>query len=1142
MSIGQDIRHPEWDERTRGAIAYARDVALGRAGADRPLAGKILRSPHAHARILAIDTSDAERAAGVAAVLTARDLPERTYVDYGAGDRTALARGLVSHFGQEVAILAAETEEQAVRALERIRVRYRVLPAATGSDEALRPRARPVRPEAGASNVAAPLDRSFGDPASARAASRRLFRGRYAYGIQAHACMEPQSALASWDADESVLHLWTPTQSARNLQFEIAHMTGLETGQVHLHAVAVGGDFGARVRASEIEVLAAHLSMRASRPVLIALGRDEEFAHTKHQHGSRVELETGVDDDGLIVYRKAGITVENGDFTHGGTSMMSYCSILLAAQHRLAGAVVEGRSVYVNRRAGGSFRGAGGPQAVFAVESQVDEIADALSVDPAEFRLRNVNRPGETTITGWEIGSAHVAECIEAVRERLGWDEMRKRGGSGRGVGIAVAMHISGAVVSPGTSRAEAAVEVGHNGGITLSSGCSDAGTGETALIVQICAHELGVGPEDIAFQVMDTALTPVDPGAGASRATYTTGNAVRVAAEAMAGALRGQASRRLGVEPGDVVLRGGFAEAAGRRCPIGELASGHPDSRNGTLRIQREHVAEVPVVSMAAEDSGFGNLSPSYGFAAHGVEVEVDRETGEVRVLRVVAAHDAGTVINPVGARSQVVGGVAMGLGAATGEQLLFHGGRPAITGYADYFLPRAGKTPPVEVVFVGEASPRGPYGAKGLAEIALMPTAAAVANAVAHATGIRVRTLPITPDRILAGRPEQGVRTPSPWRRPGRWWAEAVRRAYPLGLHHALHRWGTRLARPAARPAEIRAIERAADGADAVARLAGRPEAMPIGGGTEVIVARGQRLVSPEVLVDLSGCPDLSGIGADGDGDLRLGGAATLSEAARALGASALAGDRAIADAIDSIASAQIRERATIAGNLCQANRCWFYRSGFACYKRGGPTCPCYAVTGDHGHFHAIAGAGRCQAVTPSDLATVFPALDAVVTAEGPAGRRDIAAADLYSGPGETVLGRGEIIREVTVPAAARQRSCRFEKMALGEGGFAVVSACVSAALNPEGEVADCRVVLGGVANTPWRALRVEKAMSGRRLSEASIRRLSGAWTAGAHPLANNGWKVEAARGVLARALAAFAAPGRTEEGTDGPGGCDG
>ena len=1120
MTIGDLVRHPEWQARTSGAIDYTGDVRL-----DNMLVGKILRSPHAHARILDIDTTGANGIDGVAAVLTANDLPDRNYLDYGQQDRPALAHGVVRHFGQEIALVAAETAAQADRAIDAIHVRYRVLRPVTDAIAALQHSATSVHPERGHANVATSLIRRFGDPDAGKRRTVYRTKAEYHYGIQAHACMEPQSVLASWDVENGVMNLWAPTQAARNHQLEVAHMLGLELDQVRLHRVAVGGDFGSRVRATDIETLAATLSRHTSRPVMIALSRADEFAHNKHQHASRIELETGIDDTNALTFREARITVENGAFVHGGSNMMSYCSILLGAQYRLEGAEIEGQSVYTHRRPGGSFRGAGGPQAVFAIESQMDELADERGLDPIDLRLRSVNQPGDQTITGWEIGSCGVVACIEAVRERLDWDQARKLTGSGRGVGIAIAMHCSGAIVSPGTSRAEAIVEIGHNSGISLASGCSDPGTGESTVITQICAEQLGVDPSTIDLRLMDTATTPYDPGGGASRATHLTGSAVLAASKAMAETLRDIAAKEFGVTPIEVTLRDGFAVVGERRLSLGDLAAAHPDGASGLLRIEREHVAEVPIVPMTADDSGHGNLSPSYCYAAHGVEVEVDVETGAVKVLRVVAAHDSGTIINPIGARGQVVGGVVMGLGAALGEQLLYEAGRPVNASYLDYALPRAAQAPPIEVVFVGDESPRGPYGAKSIAEIALMPTAAAVANAVAHAVGVRVRALPISPDMIQRGLRlrSRGVRIAPLWQRPDRWWAATVRWLYPRGLRAVLHRWGTGLAKQSNAAGAIESVICPADSDAAVAALAANSESCAIGGATDVLVMREQGLASPTALVDLTACDDLTAIATNEDGDLVIGAAVTLADIVRHLRSTAHPGDQALATTIDAIASVQIRETATLAGNLCQVNRCWFYRSGFNCFKRGGNTRPCYAVTGDHRYFHAVLDAGRCQAVTPSDLATTLTALDAALSIKGAArGERSVPMAAFYTGPGETVLKHDEIVQSVTIPAAARSRTAHFEKLTLVEGGFAVVSACVSAGRDKSGDVADCRIVLGGVANTPYRAHAVERCLASAQATDDVIRTASQAWTKAAHPLLGNAWKVDAACGVLRRTMA--------------------
>jgi CO/xanthine dehydrogenase FAD-binding subunit len=412
--------------------------------------------------------------------------------------------------------------------------------------------------------------------------------------------------------------------------------------------------------------------------------------------------------------------------------------------------------------------------------------------------------------------------------------------------------------------------------------------------------------------------------------------------------------------------------------------------------------------------DDGHGNLSPAYSFAAHGVEVAVNRATGAVRVLRVVAVHDAGTVVNPTGAEGQVTGGVVMGLGMALSEQLLWLDGRPQVTGFVDYALPRAADVPPIEVAFVGGPDPIGPNGAKSISEIALMPVAAAVANAIAHATGARLRDLPMTPDRVLAAMapPSRPIQPRPLWQRPTRWWTAVVRHAYPRGLFRAMDRLSLPR-RIGALPGPIRAVERPADSVAAVAALARQDGARPVGGATDLMVQRALGLAAPEVLVGLSSCADLTSYGETANGGLRLGAAMPMAEAETLLRATGRPGDATLATAIAAIATPQLRETATLGGNLCQGNRCSFLRSGFDCYKRGGAGRPCYALAGDHRYHHAVIGGRRCQSVTPSDLGTALAALDAVILLRGPTGSRRVAADRFYTGPGETVLGAAEIVR---------------------------------------------------------------------------------------------------------------------------------
>lgn len=1109
MSRTARFRHPQWRERTDGSVPYTGDL--------RPpglLHAAMLRSPHPHARIAAIDTDGARRSPGVHAVITAEDLPERLYTDYGTSDRPALARDTVRYIGHEVAAVAAESAVQARHALDRIKVAYEPLPAVAAFEAFMA-----AKPDAAdEERVSVSVDRTFGQPEHAARGTAHQVTGRYRFGSQAHACMEPHTALADWDGDAGRLHLWVPTQGPRTVQREIAHMLDLEPAQVRVHAIAAGGDFGSRVRPGDIEVITAALAIRTGRPVRMSLDRSEEFAYTKHRHDFVVELTSTADGDGRLLTREADITVENGAYTHAGGNELNYCGLLLASQYRLTAARVRGAAVYTNRRPGGAFRGAGGPQAVFALESQLDELAERIGIDPIDLRLRNANRTGDTTITGWEIDSSRLAECLRTARDRIGWDAKRALAGTGRGVGIAAAMHVSGALSSEYVRYSEATVELGADGSARVRTGAGDPGTGQPMVAAIIVAEQLGLEPSQIEVVYEDTATTPYDPGAGASKGTFMTGSAALAAGRAAAGRLRELAAGKFGVPDAEVQLTGGRVHAGADSVSIGDLVAAAPDTVDGLLSVHRRHTVDMP---LADDPSGTGNLSPTYAFAATAVEVEVDPQTGTVRVLRVEPVHDSGRIINPTAAGGQVAGGVAMGLGAALGEELIYADGRLANGGYTEYALPRAADMPHVDPVFLESDEGCGPLGAKGLAEIALSPVPAAIANAVAHAVGVRIRDLPITPDKVLAALTEQQGRRPAPrrLRNPHRVWISAIRWAYPRGLHSLLHRYGTRLARPnpPARPMEL---HQAPTPEDAIQALEREPAARPLGGGTDLLTSRKQGLRPENVLVDLTTIPELTRISISPGGDLVIGAAATLAQLAEfATGH----GADALAATIDTIASPQLRSTATVAGNLCQEKRCWFFRNGFSCYKRGGATCPCYAVLGDHRFYHAALGAHRCQATTPSDLATTLTALDAMVRIHGRDGTRELPISRLYRGPGETVLAHDEVITHLVVPAAARRRRTVFEKLRLYDGGFALVSVCASVQVDDRGTLTECRAVLGGIAPTPYRATASERALTGLSPTDETLDRASTAWTSEAHPLPGNAWKTDAAAAMLARCLRA-------------------
>ncbi|TFV59835.1 hypothetical protein E4P41_11315 [Geodermatophilus sp. DF01-2] len=1104
------VPNVEWDAKTAGTAIYADDV--------RPqgvVYAAVLRSPHPHARIVRIDARKVLAAPGVVGVLTANDLPDRKYIHHGPplSDRHVLARDVVRFVGEEVAAVAAETPEQALAAVALFRVTYKRLPAATTLEAARSPKAPRIHEHA-EGNVALAYTQELGDPV-AEASGDVAVSGRFTFPRQNHACMETNSIVAAWDKDAGKLEIWVSSQAPYFVKKELAYVLDLELDQVEVHQVAVGGGFGSKSKISEYEGIAAGLSMKTGRPVRLSLTRDEEFSTTKSRHFFQIDLTSTAAADGALKSRAADVVVENGAYNHSGPSVMGAGTGALASLYRVPRVDIAANLIYTNRHPGGQFRGYGNPQVTFAVESQMDELAEKLGRDPIDFRIQNANRPGDTTHVKYQLHSAALVECLEAAREAIGWDEKRRHGRSGRGVGIACAIQVSGAYVYPHANTSSATIEIDPDGYVLVRFGGADAGTGQRTLLAQVAADELGVPIERVQVLMMETAQTPVDLGAWSSRGTYMSGHAVRTAARGAMSSLCDRAAACWSMPPETVSFTGGRIVGTGVSTTVPELM--RVTREQGPVSVTEEYVADVEEMDW---HTGTGNISGAYSFLAQAVEVEVDPYTGKVRVVGVVSAHDSGTILNPLLAESQVIGGVVMGLGAALGEELIYEGGRMVNGQYLDYPLPRAADVPRIRPVFVGDSDPKGPYGAKGIGEIVLVPTVAAVGNAIAHATGARIRSAPFTPDKVLTAWKHDGHRPKRSyhlWRRPSRWQIAAVRAAYPLGVHTALHRFGTKLARPVdPRAAEAVVTPTQVDDALQALETAG---SRPLGGGTDLVPGQRQGVQALGTLVDLTLLPGLGRVQDTADGGVSIGAAVRLASLSTAEGTG---WDGVVGDTVRRIASAQVREMATVAGNLCQEKRCWFYRSDFMCYKRGGVTCPCYAVEGDHRFYHAAVGAHRCQAVTPSDLATTFAALDASLVLRRAGVTRTVPVAEFYRGPGETILADGEVVAEVVLPAAARQRVSVFEKLDLYTGDFAVVSACVSLAFGDDGGIDDARVFVGSIAPTPLRLPEVERALVRRRpVRAADVEAVASSWLDRGHPLKGNEWKLDAAAGLVQRGI---------------------
>ncbi|HEV8670760.1 MAG TPA: molybdopterin cofactor-binding domain-containing protein [Candidatus Limnocylindria bacterium] len=1077
--VGTRVRALGWEHRTSGSDAYAGDLSF-----EDLLVGRILRSPHPHAEITHLETSRARTMPGVRAVVTAADFPEKARYIHSSGelsDRAPLADKVVRYVGEEIAAVAADSEEEADAALAAIDIRFRVLPAPLSIDEAVAPRATRLHErKTGEPNTSLHERGSWGDVEKARGESAVSAEGTYWYPRVAHAVMEQNVCVARWDKERERLELWTSTQAPFFVVKELAHVFGLKQEQVVCREVAVGGGFGSKSKISEHESIAAALARASGRTVKIALTREEEFSFVKPRHAFRTGIKLHADRTGRISFIEAKIDIDNGAYNHFGPSVMGVGIKTLGSIYTPTAATWDARLIDTALTPGGQFRGYGSPQVSFALDSAVDELAVKMGIDPLEFRLRNANKPGTVALCGARITTARLDDCLVAVRDAIGWGPKKDGKRLDRGIGVSAAMHGSGSYAYPGANTSMAAIDLYADGHVRVRFGGADAGTGQRTILAQIAAEELGVPYEKVEVLSIDSERTPIDQGAWSSRGTHLTGHAVRMAATGLAGRLRA----------GDTVPADG---------PLT-----HEETFTDTVMELRSPTNRTP------------NFSASYTFAAHACEVEVDRATGRIKILDYVAAHDIGRAINPTMVEGQIIGGAAMALGAALGEELIYEGGRIVNPAYMNYALPRAADVPRVRPILIEDPDPNGPYGAKSIGELAVVPAASAVANAVYDAVGIRLRELPFTPDKVLAALAEKERRRRRRfgiWHRPDRWQIEFVRRSYPLGVHRLLDTIGTRFAKRRPRRAIARVDAPASLGA-AVAMLG--PDAAPIGGGTDLLLQRRQGLANPTRLVSLGEIPALSTLETAADGALEIGAGVTLSRIARELRERV----PALAEAASSIASSQVRAVATVGGNLVQAKRCWFFRNGFDCYKRGGATCPCYAVQGDHRFYHAAIDAHRCQAVTPSDLATALVALDAQVFVEGRGGERVVPMDRFYTGPGETVLAEGELVTKVRIPRTSLERRGAFEKLGLWQGDFALVSAAVAARVDSAGRWRDVRVVLGAIAPVPWRAHATERALEGRAATAEDLHRaLDRELDHEGHPLARNAWKLDAALGLATR-----------------------
>src|SRR6266567_1160403 len=793
--------------KVTGRALYADDIML-----PRMLHGRLLRSPHPHARILSIDTSRALELPGVVAILTGEDLPQKFGILPSSQDEYALAIDKVRYVGDPVAAVAALDPDTLDEALKLIQVEYEVLPALMSIDEALAHPEVKINDEARTGNIHKAVNYEFGDMEAGFAQADYTREDWFYYEGNNHAPLEAHACVASWEPNPSdpvggKLTLWTSTQTPHYVHREVSKV--LKHPQSHVRVIApnVGGGFGGKTDPFSHEICACELSRRTGRPVKFTCTREEVFLIHRGRHPVKMWIKTGVKQDGTLTAMHFRSFLDGGAYGSYGVATTYYTGSLQTVTYNLPCYKFEGMRLFTNKPPCGPKRGHGTTQPRYAVEVHLDKIAHDLGIDPVELRRRNLIEPDTRTINGLRITSCALGECLEAVADRSGWNEfhaqssvgadvsrpspMYRPSGDGmentaessikRGLGIAASSYICGAgkpIYWNDLPHSAVQIRLDRGGGITVYWGATDIGQGSTSILAYIVAEELGVPPEHIHLETADTTLTPVDLGSYSSRVTFMAGNAAIAAARKLKAQLFELASEKLQVpvenlEAAECLIYD--ENDPGVALPFVKAVQ-LTEARYGALVAAGSY---APPEDINGDYKGAGvGPSPAYSYSACVAQVAVDIETGEVVVEKLWLAHDVGQSINPLLVAGQVEGGAYMGFGEAMMEQQVFRKGRHKIPSLLDYKLPTTLDTPEIETILIEIPDREGPFGAKEAGQGPLNPVIPAIANAVFDAVGVRIDETPITSDKVLKAlraewlgarssqRPRvEPIEAPSPW-----------------------------------------------------------------------------------------------------------------------------------------------------------------------------------------------------------------------------------------------------------------------------------------------------------------------------------------------------------------------------------------
>ena len=742
--IGKRVQRVEGFDKVTGDADFIADIYL-----PGMLVGKVLRSPFPHARIRNINISKAEKLPGVRAVVTAQDTLKRPWGAFFA-DQYILSVGKTRYVGEEVAAVAAIDPDIAEEAIDLIEVDWEPLPGVFDAEEAMRDGA-PLVHDDKPNNIAMHLDLERGNIAQAFADSDVIVEDTFTSMPQWHCSIETIGSVAEY-ATSGKYTIYMNTQTLFNARYRIATALGVPETDVRIIQSAVGGGFGGKSCDDNNALVAAVLAKKARQPVKLINTREEEFlAGCRPRVFMKINVKLGFKKDGRIRAKELKVIADNGAYSAKAPAITGVAAMRHDTCYKYSDVKIDAKLVYTNKIPTGAFRGFGNPSAEWAVEQAIDLGAHALGIDPLELARMNAAETGYISPHGNRVTSCELKQCLDMAEKMIDWKAKRANKAPNTGLGLACTVHVSGKRHFGDYDGSSATIKINEDGKVLILSGEGECGQGVHTAMCQIAAEELGVPVEDVEISRADTDLTTFCLGAFASRLTYVSGNAVKNAATNVKQQLFEQAAEMLEANAVDLVARDGkiFVKGAeGKSLTVSDVARARLFRHNGAPIVGS---GSFDADSVLPDSTRFGNESGAYNYGVQAARVHVDPETGQVKVLQMVVASDCGTVIYPIGAEGQVEGGLAQGLGYALTEGLQIDEGRPINPNFSDYRIPSMRDMPPLQHAFADSYEPTGPFGAKGLGELNMDPTAAVINNTIFDAVGVRVKTLPITPEKIL-------------------------------------------------------------------------------------------------------------------------------------------------------------------------------------------------------------------------------------------------------------------------------------------------------------------------------------------------------------------------------------------------------